>query len=188
MSKNAASRRNQKHRPNSLGLTQFAAAKTSTYDKQARKQKERALNSKIVNKYRKLKARLEDASAENSGYSKRNESQESGHDSMQPATLHQEGVQDTVRQTGRDERRVKHKKPAHQIQRIYAAKEKEKAMHLELRHTAQQEAETQVAKRAQAFQKRKQHSTQMRKKTRSGQPVMKVRIGKMLEQLQEEKS
>lgn len=44
----------------SLGaLSGFASAKTSTYDKAARKQKERALNSKVVNKYRKVKARLQ---------------------------------------------------------------------------------------------------------------------------------
>lgn len=49
----------QQRRPQSLGLAKFADAKTSTYDKQARKQKERALNSKVVNKYRKLRARLE---------------------------------------------------------------------------------------------------------------------------------
>ena len=49
----------QQRRPQSLGLAKFADAKTSTYDKQARRQKEQALNSKVVNKYRKLRARLE---------------------------------------------------------------------------------------------------------------------------------
>ena len=49
----------KQRRPHTLGLAKFADAKSSTYDKQARKQKERALNSKVVNKYRKLKARLE---------------------------------------------------------------------------------------------------------------------------------
>lgn len=60
MSKSVVLRK--KHRPSALGLTQFADAKRSTYDKQARKQKERNLNSKVVNKYRKLKARLTDGS------------------------------------------------------------------------------------------------------------------------------
>lgn len=49
----------KQRRPHALGLAKFADAKTSTYDKQARKQKERALNSKVVNKYRKLRARLD---------------------------------------------------------------------------------------------------------------------------------
>lgn len=141
-------------------------------------------------------------------------------------------------------RKAKFKKPAHQNQRIYAEKEKERVRHgytgllgactprhyvqdfdlsvhrrrlhacdyetrglveqsftwldeqsftcsrqaleQQSRQSAQQEAAERVSKRAQAFKKRKQHSTQMRKKTRSGQPVMKVRIGKMLEQLQDE--
>ena len=42
-------------------LERFANAKTSTYDKQRRKEKEFALNAKKVNKYRKLKQRLTDA-------------------------------------------------------------------------------------------------------------------------------
>lgn len=46
-------------KPSLSALSGFASAKTSTYDKQARKRKERALNSKVVNKYRKLKARLQ---------------------------------------------------------------------------------------------------------------------------------
>ncbi len=46
-------------KPSLIALSGFASAKASTYDKQARKQKERALNSKVVNKYRKLKARLQ---------------------------------------------------------------------------------------------------------------------------------
>jgi hypothetical protein len=59
-------------------------------------------------------------------------------------------------------------------------------MQQRIRQAAQLQAKEQIAKRAQALKKRKQHSSQMRKKTRSGQPVMKVRIGKMLEQLQHE--
>lgn len=42
-------------------LERFAHAKTSTYDKQRRKEKEFALNAKKVNKYRKLKQRLASA-------------------------------------------------------------------------------------------------------------------------------
>lgn len=42
-------------------LERFATAKTSTYDKQRRKEKEFALNAKKVNKYRKLKQRLANA-------------------------------------------------------------------------------------------------------------------------------
>jgi hypothetical protein len=45
-------------KPSLAALSSFASAKASTYDKQGRKRKERALNSKVVNKYRKLKARL----------------------------------------------------------------------------------------------------------------------------------
>lgn len=45
-------------KPSLAALSSFASAKASTYDKQERKRKERALNSKVVNKYRKLKARL----------------------------------------------------------------------------------------------------------------------------------
>ena len=41
-----------------LSLERFAHAKTSTYDKKHRKEKEFALNAKKVNKYRKLKQRL----------------------------------------------------------------------------------------------------------------------------------
>ena len=48
-----------KLRPRTLGIAKFAEAKASTYDKQSRKDKVVALNSKVVNKYRKLKARLE---------------------------------------------------------------------------------------------------------------------------------
>lgn len=48
-------------KPSLSALSGFASAKASTYDKQARKRKERDLNSKIVNKYRKLKARLQGA-------------------------------------------------------------------------------------------------------------------------------
>ena len=54
----------QKGKDGFAGLTAlecFAHAKTSTYDKQRRKEKEFALNAKKVNKYRKLKQRLASA-------------------------------------------------------------------------------------------------------------------------------
>ena len=42
-----------------LSLERFASAKRSGYDKQRRVQREFALNAKKVNKYRKLKKRLQ---------------------------------------------------------------------------------------------------------------------------------
>lgn len=40
-------------------LDRFSRAKQSTYDPKKRKEKERALNAKTVNKYRKLQKRLQ---------------------------------------------------------------------------------------------------------------------------------
>lgn len=41
-----------------LNLTRFINAKKSTYDPRIAKEKQRALNAKTVNKYKKLKQRL----------------------------------------------------------------------------------------------------------------------------------
>ena len=58
MPKNIKHGKGGRAKPSLAALSGFASAKASTYDKQERKRKERALNSKVVNKYRKLKARL----------------------------------------------------------------------------------------------------------------------------------
>jgi hypothetical protein len=58
MPKNIKRGKGGRAKPSLAALSGFASAKASTYDKQERKRKERALNSKVVNKYRKLKARL----------------------------------------------------------------------------------------------------------------------------------
>lgn len=50
-----------RERPSGLSLAKFASAKATTYDKQAQKLKKQALNSKVVNKYRKLKSRLQNS-------------------------------------------------------------------------------------------------------------------------------
>lgn len=42
-----------------LSLSKFASSRTSGYDPKALKEKERALNAKTVNKYRKLQKRLQ---------------------------------------------------------------------------------------------------------------------------------
>jgi len=47
-------------------------------------------------------------------------------------------------------------------------------------------AEARRGEQAKVQQRRKQQSALFRKKTRTGQPVMKYRIGKVLEQLQSE--
>ncbi len=53
-----------KHKAKKLGpgisIEKFARAKSSGYDKKAVQEKERALNAKKVNKYKKLKQRLKD--------------------------------------------------------------------------------------------------------------------------------
>lgn len=53
-----------------------------------------------------------------------------------------------------------------------------------LREEQRQEAARRREEQAAAQQRRKQQSVQFRKRTRTGQPVMKYRIGKVLEQLQ----
>ena len=45
----------------SLPLAKFVSAKASSYDKKEQREKTTALNAGKVNKYRKLKARLENA-------------------------------------------------------------------------------------------------------------------------------
>ena len=51
-----------KHRKG-LTLERFAAAKTSGYNKQEKKDKQFALNAKKVNQYRKLKRKLQQSGA-----------------------------------------------------------------------------------------------------------------------------
>lgn len=46
-----------------LSLSKFSSSRTSGYDPKALKEKERALNAKTVNKYRKLQKRLEQGSS-----------------------------------------------------------------------------------------------------------------------------
>lgn len=43
-----------------ISIDKFARAKASSYDPQAKIEKQRALNAKTVNKYKKLKNRLQD--------------------------------------------------------------------------------------------------------------------------------
>ena len=53
-----------------------------------------------------------------------------------------------------------------------------------LREQRLQEAVRRKEEQARAQQRRKQQAAQFRKRTRTGQPVMKYRIDKVLEQLQ----
>lgn len=53
-----------------------------------------------------------------------------------------------------------------------------------LREQQLQEAVRRKEEQARAQQRRKQQAAQFRKRTRTGQPVMKYRIDKVLEQLQ----
>mmetsp|Transcript_4944 Transcript_4944/g.14236 ORF Transcript_4944/g.14236 Transcript_4944/m.14236 type:complete len:186 (+) Transcript_4944:254-811(+) len=173
----------KQRRPHALGLAKFADAKTSTYDKQARKQKERALNSKVVNKYRKLRARLDGQAGGPHAVQSAPQAQPDTADVEEglAGSPSEDAMTGSVSGTHGKQR---HKKPESHIQRIAREKAAEKAAEQRAREEAKQEAQHRQAQRQQSAQQRKKQSALMRKKTRSGQPVMKFRINKILGQLQ----
>lgn len=185
-------------RPSLNALSGFASAKASTYDKQARKRKERALNSKVVNKYRKLKARLQASggavphldAALQTGSEQSEERQLSlpgQQETAQPPQHQQQQQQAQSAGSKLADKRPKHgrkPKPASQLQRIAQEKEAEQEEQRRQKEEQRLAAEKRREEVAQARQRRKQQTTQFRKRTRTGQPVMKYRIGKVLEKLQ----
>ncbi|GAB4822522.1 hypothetical protein N2152v2_009568 [Parachlorella kessleri] len=228
------------HKPRKLGagisIEKFAKAKSSGYDKRAIQEKERALNAKKVNKYKKLKQRLQDklqppprlAAVLRGGEGEESELEEQQKLSHPPkiprdaapavspaaaepatagavpgsppaagtAAAHRRepdgGIQPALQDDRLAERQHKQRqqgkgaqrqKPTSQLQRLAADVQVKK----EAEQREREERDRQAAeRRAKLEEDRKRRATQnkmFRKKTHSGQPLMKYRLEKVLGKL-----
>jgi hypothetical protein len=82
--------------------------------------------------------------------------------------------------------KYRRQKPPSRLLRVAEASEAKKKAEAEARAAKQRDIEERQAKAAQAQQHRKQQTNALRKKTRTGQPVMKYRINQLLDKLQHE--
>ncbi|KAL6783678.1 hypothetical protein ACKKBF_B05410 [Auxenochlorella protothecoides x Auxenochlorella symbiontica] len=186
-------------------LDGFARGKQSTYDPVARREKERALNAKTVNKYRKLQKRLAAAGEHEAGH--RHEGVDGSAGTLSgapsagalfpPATdalgSHGHGrprVSDDGKEEGEDvnsaarfpaEGRKSHGSQLLRLaEKVGATKE---AAHQEA-ETRRAEAVERKRKLAQDKKRRAAKHQTLMKRTGRGQPVMKHRIEMLLDKLQ----
>lgn len=226
--------------PRGLTLERFAAAKSSGYNKRDKKEKQFALDAKKVNKYRKLKSKLQqkgmlpsrsqedqqetarlkriqdrpgpslsDTMDEESEASDVNEQQHQlPHASRNPeqsrnsvtAMQHQtikathgpklasgpfpqshHSTQELHTQSGKANR---HKRqPESHLQKLANQVQADKEAVLQEQQAAQKQAAERRERVAKVEKQRKQQTALLRKKTRTGQPIMKHRIDKLLDAL-----
>lgn len=231
--------------PKGLTLERFAAAKSSGYNKRERIDKQFALDAKKVNKYRKLKSKLQqkgvlsgasqadqqeavrlrkiqeragspladdmDEESElndiiqqqhqlphakeraelEDGFATASQHQPSAsrHDAAQAPSLpltHTHSAQQTASQLKPGKaNRHKRQKPESHLQKLANQVQADKEAALQEQQMAQRAAAERRAKVADVEKQRKKQTTLLRKKTRSGQPVMKHRIDKILDALQQ---
>ncbi|KAA6422429.1 MAG: hypothetical protein FRX49_07604 [Trebouxia sp. A1-2] len=227
--------------PRGLTLERFAAAKSSGYNKRDKKERQFALDAKKVNKYRKLKSKLQqkgmlpsvsqedqqetarlkriqdragpslsdttDEGSEaddvlklqhqlpyvsgepeqkrNSGTARQHQTIKSTHGSQVasgPYPQSHHGTQELQSQSGNPNRH-KRQKPKSHLQKIANQVQADKEAVLQEQQAAQKQAAERRDRVAKVEKQRKQQTALLRKKTRTGQPIMKHRIDKILDAL-----
>lgn len=233
IAKHLKSKSSNRH-PRGLTLERFAAAKSSGYNKRDKEEKQFALDAKKVNKYRKLKSKLQqkgmlpsvsqedqqetarlkriqdragpslsDTTDEDSEADDVLEQQHQlPHASRKPARQHQtikatQGAQAASESFPHSDHSTpvlqshsgkanghKRQKPESHLQKLAQQVQADKEAVLQEQQAAQKQAAERKDRVAKVEKQRKQQTALLRKKTRTGQPIMKHRIDKLLDALQ----
>ncbi|KAL0033083.1 hypothetical protein WJX79_002139 [Trebouxia sp. C0005] len=200
--------------PRGLTLERFAAAKSSGYNKRDKKERQFALDAKKVNKYRKLKSKLQQkgmlpsVSQEDQQETARlkriqdragpslSDTTDEGSEADDVLKLQHQlpyvasgpypqshhGTQELQSQSGNPNRH-KRQKPESHLQKIANQVQADKEAVLQEQQAAQKQAAERRDRVAKVEKQRKQQTALLRKKTRTGQPIMKHRIDKILDAL-----
>ncbi|KAL3136954.1 hypothetical protein ABBQ32_006558 [Trebouxia sp. C0010 RCD-2024] len=229
--------------PKGLTLERFAAAKSSGYNKREKKEKQFALDAKKVNKYRKLKQKLQqqgmlpgvsqaeqqetiqqrrlleragspaadgsddDADADQSAQPRHDDNAASQQNQMfkkqsdcivdgviaarqNHADVHasvdrSQGPVQQSHDANQSHKQHRRQKPESHLQKLAKQIQADKDAAMQNQQQAQREAAERRARVAEVEKQRKRQTSLLRKKTRSGQPIMKHRIDKLLDALQQ---